>query len=114
MSLIWNGDAVIKEMTLATRKGIDETMGKCVVMAKNQLYPGHGWEHGWLHGSLKMEPSAMRGTHVVGTWGSFDIDYALYIEQGNGRFSGYNYLRSSADFEYPKLAGRIRAHREAA
>ena len=114
MSLFWNGDAVIKELTRATRLGIDETMGKCVVMAKSQLYPGHGFKFGFLQGSLRMEPSSLRGMHVVGTWGSFTIAYAMAMETGTGSFPGYNYLRNAADFEYPKLAARIRAHREAA
>jgi len=113
MSLIWNGDAVIKEMTRATRLGIDETMSECVINAKENYYQGHGLITSVLQGSIRMEPSALRGLHVVGTWGSFTVNYALYVEQGNGRMLGQGQLRGAADFEYPKLAARIRAHREA-
>ena len=113
MSLHWNGDAVTKELTHATRLGIDETMSKCVVDAKSNYYQGHGLITSVLQGSIKMEPSALRDGHVVGTWGSFTVDYALYVEQGTGRTPGQGQLQGAADREYPRLAARIRAHREA-
>ena len=113
MSLFWNGDAVIKEMTQAECGAIDETTSLCVRRAKANLWEGHGVVTAALQGSIRMEPAKKIRLHVVGTWGSFTIEYAMAVEVGWGSFPGYNYLRQAADIEYPQLAGRIRAWREA-
>lgn len=107
MSLTWNGPEVERKAAAAAAFGIDQTMALCVVLAKGQLYPQHGWVSGALQGSIEMRPAVNQGGNIVGFWGSFLINYARWIEQGGGVFTGYNYLRSSADHEYPKLAGRI-------
>lgn len=107
MSLTWNGEEVQQKMAKAAAFGIDQTMAACVVMSKGQLYPGHGFVFGGLQGSIEMRPAVNQGGGIVGFWGSFIINYARWIEQGGGVFPGYNYLRNSADREYPKLPGRI-------
>lgn len=107
MSLKWNGDEVEAKASRAIRWGIDKTMSECVRSAKAQLYPGHGYVFGILQGSIQMRPAVALSTGVAGRWGSFDVEYARFIEEGSGRFPGYGYLGSSTDAEYPKLAGRI-------
>lgn len=107
MSLTWNGDAIQRKAIEATQWGIDQTMAVAVTGAKSELYPGHGWQFGFLQGSLQLRPAVVVGNVVVGLWGSFDINYAIFIEQGTGVFTGLGYLQNNADREYPKLAGRI-------
>ncbi len=107
MSLTWNGDAIQRKALDAARFGIDQTMAEGVIGAKSELYPGHGLVMAVLQGSLRMEPATVRGAVVSGRWGSFIVAYALRIEEGSGRFTGYRYLQNNADKQYPKLAGRI-------
>ena len=107
MSLTWNGDAVQRKAIGAAQFGIDQTMSIAVVRAKDDLFPGHGFITGLLQGSLQMRPAIVRGAVVVGTWGSFTVDYALPVEEGTGSRPGLGYMQGAADAEYPKLAGRI-------
>lgn len=109
MSLTWNGDAIQQKALDAARFGIDQTTALAVTGAKSELYPGHGLVTSVLQGSLRSEPATIRGEVIVGRWGSFIVDYALFIEVGSGRFQGYHYLQNNADKQYPQLAGRIAA-----
>jgi hypothetical protein len=109
MSLKWNGDEIERKMLAAQKFGIDQTMAACVVDAKSNYYPGHGFVTGVLQGSIQMRQAKHRGDRVVGLWGSFDVDYALSIEKGSGLMPGQGQLQNAADSEYPKLASRIRA-----
>ncbi len=107
MSLDWKGEEVTRKLLDAATFGIDQTMAKAVVLAKGDLYKGHGFVTGVLQGSIQMRPAIIRGQTAVGTWGSFSVDYALPVEVGDGSRPGLGYLQQAADAEYPKLAGRI-------
>lgn len=98
--LRWNGDKVLKEMLKATRFGIDDTTAECVRTAK----PKTPVVTGTLQGSERATPAVEQGNRVVGQWGSFDVNYALVVEQR------VNMLRSSADEVYPKLRQNIKKH----
>ena len=130
--LDWKGDQIKDRLLTAARQGIDETMAACVVDAKRETPV----RTGALQGSVRFEPAKVRGNEAKGTWGSFDINYAFYIEVGvqagvatvqahtrqnkSGKISsvrshtrrygsreGRNMLRNAADNEYPKLKKRI-------
>lgn len=107
MSLKWNGEAVQRKAIDAAQFGIDLTMSKAVVLAKQDLYPGHGFQFGVLQGSLQMRSAVVSGGVVIGTWGSFTVEYAAAVEIGTGSRPGLGYLQGAADREYPKLAARI-------
>jgi len=107
MSLDWKGDEVTPNMLSAAQFAIDQTMALAVVRAKEDLYPGHGLITAVLQGSIQMRPAEIRGKAVVGTWGSFTVDYALPVEEGTGSRPGLGYLQGAADAEYPKLATRV-------
>ena len=80
-SLKWNGQALTEKMRRASIFGVNETMGECVVHAKNN----HPWDNqtGVLEGSIKIAETARQdGTGVIGTWGSTDADYARIHELG--------------------------------
>ena len=108
MSLEWKGDALKQKVREASAYGIDQTMAKCIVHAKSNYYPGHGLVTAALQGSIRMKAAVIRVAHVIGQWGSFDINYAENIEKGSGRRPGQGQLQNAADDEYPLLGGRIR------
>ncbi len=104
MTREWNGEALKKRLAEAARLAIDETTASCVAPAMGRV---HVKTH-ILQGSIKFRPAAMEGDTIVGRWGSFDVNYALWQEilpEPRGRA----YLRPAADAEYPRLAARIRA-----
>lgn len=101
----WRGAAVRAAVEAAAIAAINETMGECVTMAKVLVRK----KTTNLQGSLRLEPASRRGTSIVGTWGSFDVNYALWQEIGTSRMSAQPYLRPSGDTHYPKLSGRIKA-----
>lgn len=105
MSLTWRGPAVEKKVEAAAIAGINETTGACVVMAMGLVHR----RSGTLRGSIRIEPARSSGGRVMGSWGSFDVNYALWQEVSM-KHGGKPYLRPSADAEYPKLGGRIRGH----
>tara|TARA_Y100000310_G_scaffold47500_3_gene44073 strand:- start:710 stop:1048 length:339 start_codon:yes stop_codon:yes gene_type:complete len=104
MSLEWNGDRIKRLATQAAKWGIDATTAACVREAKNRVPVVTAT----LQGSIEMRPAQQRGNDVVGIWGSFNVNYAIFVEMGTSRMSGTPYLRPSADSQYPRLEGRIK------
>lgn len=105
MTLKWKGDQVFNNVMTATRHGIDETTAASVNLAKSTVPV----DTSTLQGSIRIEPAKDEGGRVKGRWGSFDVLYALWVEIGTRHNRAQPYLRPSADSEYPKLAGRIKA-----
>ena len=104
MALIWFGNRIKDKWLEAARQAIDETMADCVNTAK----PLTPVRTGTLQGSERFEPAEVKGDEVVGEWGSFDVNYAIYVETGSrGRFGRYM-LRQAADQHYPELKENIR------
>ena len=129
-SLVWHGEAITEKMRAAQLAGVNSTMGACVVHAKNN----HSWQNrtGVLEGGINVIDYAREeGPGVVGTWGVFDVRYALIHELGGTitakkakalaipvadgvRFvksvniPARPYLRPAGDQVYPSLASRIR------
>jgi hypothetical protein len=75
---------------------------------------------GLLQGKIRSGMPQRRGNRWVGEWGvnagegeggggEDDKGYAFWLEIGTARMAARPYLRPSAEQEYPKLAGRIRA-----
>ena len=102
--LTWKGDQIKKRWLEAARQGIDETMAAGVVEAKRNTPRVTGA----LQGSIKTERARIEGDKAIGRWGSFDINYAIYVETGTRGRPGVNMLRRAADQEEPKLLDRIR------
>ena len=101
----WNGARVKKLIGDASREALEETAARCVAHA----YPNTPFLTTAARGSLRYFPAQYdpsRGWYV--DWGSFGINYYIYLEVGSrGRLGGYM-LRNAADTEYPKLQQRIR------
>ena len=104
--ITWKGEIVKANVRAAAAMGINETMGDCIIMAKQLVRV----KTATLQGSIRLTPAIQLGNHVRGVWGSFDVNYALWQEVGTSKMSAQPYLRPSAAAHYSSLAGRIRAH----
>lgn len=100
----WNGAKLAAKARQAEAIGINQTMARCVTMAKGLVRV----DTSALQGSLRFEPARPTAQGMAGQWGSFDINYALWQEIGTSKMAGKPYLRPSADFEYGLLGARIR------
>lgn len=132
MTLDWKGDALKAKVRAAAIAGVNKTMAQAVNHAKRN----HPWKNrtGILEGGIAIRNFAEpRGGGVAGSWGVFDVAYALAqelgaiirpvkakalaIPQGDGsvRFvkqvtlPARPYLRPAADAWYPQLAKNIKA-----
>ena len=103
--LVWEGELIVAKAKAAAVIAVNQTMAKCVQMAKGLVRT----DTTALQGSIRMEPATVHMGGVKGTWGSFDINYALWQEIGTSVMSAQPYLRPSADAEYGGLEERIRA-----
>ena len=121
----WYGGKVGRKVVKATRQAMEETMAACVVDAKQNVPVVTAV----LQGSLRMSdpPVEQNGESLRGQWGSFDVNYALAVELGDGSLAGPDsglpdapvsgrkntgnkgFLRGAADKEYPKLGKRAAA-----
>lgn len=102
-TLNWRGHEIAARMDAAERVGINQTMARCVVMAKGLVRV----DTSTLQGSLKIEDARKTSEGNMGQWGSFDVNYALWQEIGTSKMVGKPYLRPAADFEYGLLGSRI-------
>lgn len=130
-TLEWKGEVVKAKLRAAQLRGVNQTMGQTVTHAKNN----HTWKNRTttLEGGINViDPAAPVQSGVRGTWGVFDVAYALAQELGaiirpvvkqalkfrlpDGTFvvakkvviPARPYLRPAADACYPKLANNIR------
>lgn len=108
MPLRWRGSEIAAKVEAASKLAIDQTTSDAVNHAKQN----HPWKNvtGTLEGSLQMRQAEVDGMRVVGTWGSFTVQYAIFLELGTSRMPAYPYLRPAADATYHLLAARIRAN----
>jgi hypothetical protein len=105
MTLKWYGKDVLTALEAAAVDGIDETTAAIVPLAK-AVVPVRT---AILQGSLRMEPARkVMPRRVVGRVGSFDVNYAVFVELGTTRMRARPYLRPAGDAEFPKLAERIK------
>jgi hypothetical protein len=131
MTLNWKGDALKAKVRAAQLAGVNKTMGQSVNHAKRN----HDWKNrsGILEGGIAIKDFAeVAGEGVRGSWGVFDVAYALAQELGaiirpvkakalaipqpggGVRFvqkvviPARPYLRPAADTWYPQLAANIR------
>ena len=104
----WNAPKILNRIEQAAANGINDTMADCVVDAKSN----HGWQNrtGTAEASIRAEPAGKQGNRIVGLWGSFDVEYFIYLELGTAFMTGDHTLENAADLNYPSLADYIRGH----
>lgn len=100
----WRGPEVLKQVETAQKNGIESVMGDCVREAMGRARV----DTSTMQGSFRYEMPVRRGSLVVGTWGSFDVNYTVHHEFGTIYMSAQPMLRPAADIYYPQLAERIR------
>lgn len=101
--LMWNGDAIARQIERAVIAATDETTDGASDVAKQLV---HVDSHD-LQKSIGAVPAEVQGDLIVGAFGSLeDPGYALdqeYEPEPRGRA----YIRPAADQEFPKLGARI-------
>jgi hypothetical protein len=132
INLNWKGDVVKAKVRAAAVKGVNVTMAQAVNHAKRN----HPWKNrsGILEGGIVIQNfAAASNDGVAGTWGVFDVKYALAQELGavivpvkakalaipqpgggvvfvkKVTLPARPYLRPAADAVYPNLAANIKA-----
>ena len=105
VKLDWKGKLTRKQVVRSVKQGMNTTLAKAVQTAK----PFTPVRTGILQGSIRMEP-AKEVSHnlIVGYFGSWDVNYALYVEKGTVYMSGYHMLSKAADICFPKLKDDIK------
>ena len=98
--LEWNGDAIVNQYRQAQVDGVNEIAVQCAVNAAQNTPVVTGL----AQGSVKALPAQVRGTEVFTIWGSFDVNYYIYLELRK------NMLRNAADEFYGQLPKAIRKY----
>jgi hypothetical protein len=76
----WQGTNARKAVERAVTRGMLRTMSDCVYFAKGEVPVNYGT----LQGSIELRPPYRRGNVFIGIWGSFNVNYALWVEIGTG------------------------------
>ena len=100
----WRGKKVEQRIARASMTAINVTMAACVIHAKGNTPVLTGT----AQGSIQLRPAVTEGRRIVGRWGSYNVDYFIWLEIGARGRPGHFMLRRAADREYPKLTDRIR------
>ena len=100
----WKGRDVRELIRAAQAEALEETAVACV----RDAHPNTPIRTGTLRGSIRFQPVEETEQGMFVEWGSYGVNYAIYVELGTGRRNGVFMLRNAADREYPKLASRIR------
>jgi hypothetical protein len=94
-----------QQLEQAILRGMDKTLGEAVAPAKVETPVITGT----AQGSIKFTPSIKEGTKYVGYFGSYDVDYFIWLEIGARGRAGHHMLRRAADITFPKLNENIRS-----
>ena len=101
----WKGNLTRKQFVRSVIQGMNMNLAKAVQIAK----PLTPVRTGILQGSIRMEPAKEVAPNIiVGYFGSFDVNYALYVEKGTVYMSGRYMLQQAADQAFPKLKNDIK------
>lgn len=88
---------------------IDDTTAAAAIQAKSS-HPNWQNRTGAAEGSIRMEPAVqVSPTRYRGRFGSFDVDYFIWLEIGANGHPGDFTLRRAADAIFPTLGARLAA-----
>lgn len=103
----WNSSPFKDAVERAVVRGMNHVMADCVLDAQTTLKDHHHVVTGTLVGSIRFEQPQKISGDIVGEWGSFDVNYAIFLEMGTIDITADPYLRPAAQRHYPKLQGYI-------
>jgi HK97 gp10 family phage protein len=106
--LTWRGAEVGNAVRRATIAGMKETLEAAVKQAKENAPV----RSGALRDDIQYHGPFEGDKRITGTWGNFNIPYALFVEFGTVNMAAQYYLTRAKDQEHPKLNERIKAHFE--
>lgn len=104
--LDWYGDAIQGRIDSAVENAMNATLMDAVAQAQQP-----GWtprDTGNLANSITFEGARRDGNGWAGSFGSYDVHYAIYVEVGTWKMQGRFYLRRSADKIFPSLPDRVK------
>lgn len=102
----WNGRAISGASREACRKGINATLADCVAQSQQTGYVPV--DTGALKNSLRFQAAEGSGPTLTGSFGSYTVPYAIWMEIGTRFVTGKLYLRRSADLHFRELPDHIR------
>ena len=97
-TLNWKGATVLNKVRKAQIGGVNEIASLSATGAAKDTPVLTGT----AQGSVRAEPARAQGSRVFTIWGSFDVNYYIWLELRG------NMLRNNADQYYPKLADAIK------
>lgn len=103
--LEWHGQAIIDQIRAASADAVNTTLAQAVSLTKQPGWTPH--DTGALQNSITFEEARPDGKGVVGSFGSYDVYYAIYQEIGTRFITGSFYLRRAADQAFPGLPGHM-------
>lgn len=108
----WKSDPIASRITPRVETAILDAINDTTAAAAIYAKTNHGWRNrtGTLEGSIRFE-SARRvsASRWSGSFGSYDVVYAIYLELGTRYIAAYHYLRNAADATFPTLGARLKA-----
>ena len=105
IDLDWKGKLAKRQIMTAVRKGMNHNLAECVRVTKGYTPV----RTGILQGSMRMEPAKeVRKGVLAGFFGSWDVNYAIYVEKGTIYMSGYYMMERAASEIFQKLGEHIR------
>ncbi|HBY46024.1 MAG TPA: hypothetical protein DEU95_06285 [Chloroflexi bacterium] len=103
MSLTWYGNQLLAQIHEQTARAMDAVLSDATASAQRSA----PIDTGALKNSITFKPAVKTGGALVGSFGSYDIGYAIYQEMGTYRMAARPYLRPAADAFFPTLLDRI-------
>lgn len=105
IDLKWNGKLARNQVERAIEQGMNVNLARCVQVVKTKTPV----RTGILQGSMRMEPARKVEKNIIaGHFGSWDVNYAIFVEKGTVRMSGRHMMSETADEVFPQLGDDIK------
>lgn len=104
--LDWYGDAIQGRIDSAVENAMNATLIDAVAYAQQPGVTPRDTSN--LANSITFVGARRDGNGWAGSFGSYDVHYAIYVEVGTYKMAGRFYLRRSADAVFPHLPARVR------
>lgn len=103
MRLEWYGQQILDQIRAQAAQAIDSTLADAAARAAS-LAPV---DTGALKSDITYKPATKQGGVIVGSFGAYTVDYAIYQEMGTYRMAARPFIRPAADATFPTLLSRL-------